>query len=108
MKARNISLLKIWNVGWKKMRPGQTTSDAPHNKEAVTQARLKLLRTTYTLAMNPTMPLKQFKTLVKVQTDSGVQLIDGHHDHRSAKTYVSRVAEAVAEKCAGVFLVNTS
>ena len=52
--------------------------------------------------MNPTMPLKQFKTLVKVQTDSGVQLIDGHHDHRSAKMYVSCVAEAVAEKCVGV------
>ena len=47
-------------------RPGQTTIDAPCNKKAVAQARLKLLRTSYTLVMNPTMPLKQLKTLVKL------------------------------------------
>ena len=46
------------------------------------------------------MALSQFKTLVKMQTDNGVRLIDGEHDHRSAKVYISCIADAVAEKCA--------
>ena len=41
------------------------------------EAYMKLARTAYELAMNPTMPIRQFKTLVKVQRQNGVRLIDG-------------------------------
>ena len=64
------------------------------------EARLKLLRTAYTLALNPTIALSQFKTLVKVQTDNGVHLIDGEHDHRSGKVFISCISDVVAKKCA--------
>lgn len=37
----------------------------------------KLFRTAYELAMNPTLPMAQFKTLVKVQKQNGVRLIEG-------------------------------
>ena len=67
----------------------QVTIDNPRNLEVVKEARLKLLRTAYTLAMNPTIALSQFKTLVKVQTDNGVRLIEGEHDHRNAKVYIT-------------------
>ena len=35
------------------------------------------MKLAYELAMNPTMPICQFKTLVKVQRQNGVRLIDG-------------------------------
>lgn len=37
----------------------------------------KLTRTAYELAMNPTLSLNQFTTLVKVQRQNGVRLIQG-------------------------------
>ena len=40
-------------------------------------AFLKLTRTAYELAMNPTLPLSQFSTLVKVQRDNGIRLVQG-------------------------------
>ena len=36
---------------------------------------IKLFRTAYTLAIEPTLPLSQFKILVKVQRENGVRLI---------------------------------
>ena len=42
-----------------------------------TEAYKKLFRTAYELSLNPTLPLRQFKTLVKVQTQNGVRLIEG-------------------------------
>ena len=36
-------------------------------------AFLKLTRTAYELALNPTLSLSQFSTLVKVQRDNGVR-----------------------------------
>ena len=46
-------------------------------KQASNEAYLKMIRTAYSLAMEPTLPSRQFKTLVKVQRDNGVRLIDG-------------------------------
>ena len=40
-------------------------------------AFVKLTRTAYELAMNPTLSLNQFKTLVKVQCQNGVRLVKG-------------------------------
>ena len=40
-------------------------------------AYTKLMRTAYELALNPTLPMRQFKTLVKVQMQNGVRLIEG-------------------------------
>ena len=40
---------------------------------------IKLLRTAYTLAIETTLPLSQFKTLVKVQRVNGVRLIQGEY-----------------------------
>ena len=37
----------------------------------------KLTRTAYELAMNPTLSLNQFTTLVKVQRQNGVRLVKG-------------------------------
>ena len=40
---------------------------------------IKLFRTAYTLAIEPTLPLSQFKTLVKVQRENCVRLIQGEY-----------------------------
>lgn len=50
--------------------------------------------------MTPTMPLSHFEVLVKVQKTNGVKLIQGKHDGRAAKEYVSALMDAVEEKCA--------
>ena len=38
---------------------------------------MKMFRTAYELAMNPTVSLRQFKTLIKVQRQNGVALVEG-------------------------------
>ena len=76
------------------------TSIIDSSKAATEQAHRKLLQTAYHLAMTPTMPLSHFEVLVKVQRTNGVKLIQGKHDGRSAKEYISALAEAVEEKCA--------
>ena len=40
---------------------------------------MKLAHTAYKLVMNPITPIRQFKTLVKVQQLIGVRLIDGKY-----------------------------
>ena len=40
---------------------------------------IKLFHTAHTLAIEPTLPLIQFKTLVKVQREKGVRLIQGEY-----------------------------
>ena len=40
---------------------------------------IKLFRTAYTLAIEPTLSLSQFKTLVKVQRENGIRLIQGQY-----------------------------
>ena len=40
---------------------------------------IKLFRTACTLAIEPTLPLSQFKTLVKMQRENGVRLIQGEY-----------------------------
>ena len=39
-----------------------------------------MMKTAYTLALEPTLPSRQFKTLVKVQRENGVRLIEGKFD----------------------------
>ena len=43
------------------------------------EGHIKLFRTAYTLAIEPTLPLSQFKTLVKMQRENGVRLIPGEY-----------------------------
>ena len=40
-------------------------------------AFIQSTRTAHELAMNPTIPLNQFTTLVKVQRQNGVRLVQG-------------------------------
>ena len=63
-------------------------------------ACMKIIQTAYELALNPTLPMTQFKTLVKVQRQNGVRLITGKDDHHTAYEFVSSINEAVIEKCA--------
>ena len=64
------------------------------------------MTTAYHLAMTPTMPLSHFEILVKVQRTNGVRLIQGKHDERSAKEYISAIAQAMEEKCAVVLALK--
>ena len=52
--------------------------------------------------MNPSMPLKHFKVLVKCQRQNGVVLIDGRDNHKAAREYIHCIADAIREKCAAV------
>ena len=56
-------------------------------KASTTEAYLKMIRTAYELALSPTMPLKQFKLLIKCQRENGVVLIEGrgHRNETNAK-----------------------
>jgi hypothetical protein len=63
---------------------------------------MKMIKTAYELAMNPTMPLKHFKVLVKCQHQNGVALIDGRDNNKAAREYIHCIADSVHEKCAAV------
>ena len=63
---------------------------------------MKMIKTAYELALNPTMPLKQFKVLVKCQRQNGVVLIEGRDGNKAAREYVHCIATAIREKCAAV------
>ena len=54
-------------------QPSILTSITTASETAMT----KMIRTAYELAINPTLPLMQYKTLVKVQRVNGVRLIEG-------------------------------
>ena len=71
-------------------------------KDSTSAAYLKMFKTAYELTMNPTMPLKHFKILVKCQRDNGVVLIEGCDDNQAVKEYIHYIAEAVKEKCAAI------
>ena len=68
-KARNIGMLKIIYEVDKtivvEQGPAQTTIDAPKNKEAITQGRLKLIRTAYALANTPNYAIITFQDIVQ-------------------------------------------
>ena len=67
------------------------------------EAYTKLIRTAYELALNPTLAMKQFKTLVKVQWQNGVWLIEGHNDGKAGREFISfYIADDVNEKCAAI------
>ena len=40
---------------------------------------MKMFRTAYELAMNPNVSLRQFKTVIKVQRQNGVVLVEGNN-----------------------------
>ena len=40
---------------------------------------MKMFRTVYELAMNPNVFLRQFKTVIKVQRQNGVVLVEGNN-----------------------------
>lgn len=63
---------------------------------------MKMIKTAYELAMNPTMPLKHFKVLVKCQRQNGVVLIDGRDNNKAAREYIHCIADSIREKCAAV------
>ena len=66
------------------------------------EAYMKMIKTAYELAMNPTMPLKHFKVLVKCQRQNGVILIDGRDNNKAAREYIHCIADSIHEKCAAV------
>lgn len=63
---------------------------------------LKLIRTAYEMALNPSMPLKHFKILVKCQRENGVRLVEGKDDSNAAREFIHYIADAIKEKCAAV------
>ena len=71
-------------------------------EKATKEGYMKLFRTAYELAMNPTISLSQCCTLVKVQRKNGVRLIDGHDSATAAKEFIHYIAAAISEKVAAV------
>ena len=69
-------------------------------RAASTEAYKKLMRTAYELALNPSLPLSAFKVMVKCQRENGVTVIDGKHDGRSAREFITSIYKAVTEKVA--------
>ena len=67
--------------------------------DAAKQAYMKLMKTAYQLAVN-TMPFNDFKVLVKVQKENGVQLIEGKQNEKIAKDLIYCLAEVIKEKLA--------
>eukprot|EP00112_Aurelia_sp_Birch-Aquarium-sp1_P010898 Seg2305.5 transcript_id=Seg2305.5/GoldUCD/mRNA.D3Y31 product="Zinc finger protein 862" protein_id=Seg2305.5/GoldUCD/D3Y31 len=59
-------------------------------KQSTSDAYLKMIKTAYELALNPTIPLKQFKVLVKCQRQNGVVLIEGRDNNKAAQLSESR------------------
>ena len=45
-----------------------------------------MLRTAYTLGLEPTLQSRQFKTLVIAQRENGVRLIEGERYHFKTKS----------------------
>ena len=71
-------------------------------KQSTSEAYTKMMKTAYELAMNPTMPLKHFKILIKCQRQNGVVLIEGRDSNKAAREYVHCISDAVREKCAAI------
>ena len=69
-------------------------------KKQSEEAYLKMIKTAYTLALEPTLPSRQFKTLVKVQRENGVRLIEGKDDSKAVREYLSAITDAIREKVA--------
>ena len=59
----------------------------------------KLLQTAYLLAVDG-LPLKSFKTMVKVQKSSGVRLVTGTDSGEKAREFVHFIADAIRQKIA--------
>ena len=64
---------------------------------------MKLFRTAYELAINPTLPLSQFKTLIKIQRKNGSRLIEGHDNGKAAREFKASKVNAVDEVFTGIY-----
>ena len=69
-------------------------------RNASKDAYLKMFTSAYEVALQPSMPLIHFKTVIKCQRLNGVKLIKGNDDHRSAAIYLQYIADAVREAVA--------
>jgi hypothetical protein len=66
--------------------------------ESTKQCYTKMFITAYELALQPSMPLTHFKTLVKVQRKNGTKLIEGKDNHRAAAEYIQYLANTIRKK----------
>ncbi|XP_065662451.1 zinc finger protein 862-like [Hydra vulgaris] len=66
------------------------------------EALLKMIRTAYEMALNPSMPHSHFKTLIKCQRLNGVLLLEGEDNNKAAREYISCIASAIKEKVAKI------
>ena len=48
-------------------------------RQSSDDAYLRMLRAAHTLALEPTLPSRQFHTLIKVQRENGIRLIEREH-----------------------------
>ena len=62
-----------------------TAKDNNLIQQSSDEAYLKMLQTAYALALEPTLPSQQFKT-VKVQHENGVRLIEGETYYSKTKS----------------------
>nr|XP_054749696.1 zinc finger protein 862-like [Lytechinus pictus] len=83
----------------------QPRIDSALHREA-TEGYRKLLKTAYELARGG-LPLSHFKTLVKIQKENGVRLLQGTDSSDACKEFVSEIAEAIRETVA-VLLCNST
>ena len=74
--------------------------------KASNTAYRNMMWTAYEMALEPTMPLKHFKVLVKCQRRNGVFLISGKDDGKAAKEYIHSIANAIREKVAAIITNN--
>ena len=59
----------------------------------------KLVKCAYEMAMEPTMPHRHFKVLVKCVKANGVRLFERSENGRTGREFIHCIAEAVKEKC---------
>lgn len=99
-KEQRVNIASVTKSGTRQQLITTLTATTTH------EGYLKLFRTAYELALNPNLPLHQFKTLVKVQRDNGVRLITGHDDSKSCQEFITHIADAIIEKV-GVVLASS-
>ena len=77
-KAHKIAVeLERAKPNTEKAVPKKTSSTL--NQPRMRERYIKLFRTAYTLAIEPTLPQSQFKTLAKVQTENAIGLIQAEY-----------------------------
>ena len=67
-------------------------------KKSTNDAYRELVKCAYEMAMEPTVPHRHFKVLVKCVKASGVRLVERSENGRTGREFVHCIAEAVKEK----------